>query len=212
MGSAGAAQAAGGIDRLAAAHQRLLADKSLQFDFDAIPRDPPPTWLLSLGELIQALFPVLKLLFWAGLALAVGFILFFIAREILGLRLPGMKRKAKPERPEAIDWRPAAPKARALLQDADRLAAQGLFAEAAHLLLFRSIADIEGRRPDLVKPALTSRDIAELKELPSSARPTFAVIARAVERSLFGGRPLDAEGFAECRRAYESFAFPGTWA
>jgi len=33
-----------------------------------------------------------------------------------------------------------------------------------------------------------------------------------VEHSFFGGRAVDADGFKECRRAYEAFAFPGAWA
>lgn len=48
--------------------------------------------------------------------------------------------------------------------------------------------------------------------MPTAAREAFWRIAVAVERSLFGGRPLDAEGFAECRRAYEAFAFAERWA
>jgi hypothetical protein len=99
-----------------------------------------------------------------------------------------------------------------MLEDADRLAAQGLFAEAAHLLLHRSIDDLEGRRPTAVRPALTARDIARLESLPSAARGSFQLIAEVVERNFFGGRPVDAAAFADCRRAYESFALPEAWA
>jgi hypothetical protein len=111
-----------------------------------------------------------------------------------------------------VDWRPTEAAARALLEDADKLAAAGRYAEAARLLLHRSIEDIEGRRPKLVRPAFTAREIAELDDLPAAARATFSFIAGIVERSLFGGRDVDAAGFAECRQAYESFAFPGAWA
>ncbi len=111
-----------------------------------------------------------------------------------------------------MDWRPDEAKARALLEDADRLAAQGAYDEAAHLILYRSIDDIEGRRPRLVRPALTSRDIAALEAVPGAARAAFSRITQAVEASFFGGRSLDRDGFAECRRAYEAFAFPEAWA
>ena len=45
--------------------------------------------------------------------------------------------------------------ARARLADADALAAAGRFAEAVHLLLYRSVDDISDRRPGLVRPAMT---------------------------------------------------------
>lgn len=102
-------------------------------------------------------------------------------------------------------------KARTLLEDADKLAAAGQFAEAVHLILFRSIEDIEGKRPDLISPALTSRDIAGLEGVPERVRRTFSDIAAVVERSFFGGRAVGAEEFAACRKAYEGFAFAEAW-
>jgi hypothetical protein len=48
--------------------------------------------------------------------------------------------------------------------------------------------------------------------MPEAARTTVVAIAGVVEHSFFGGRPIDASGFATCRRAYEAFAFPGAWA
>jgi hypothetical protein len=33
----------------------------------------------------------------------------------------------------------------------------------------------------------------------------------AVEKSLFGRRPLDAEDWRDCRAAYENFAFSAEW-
>jgi hypothetical protein len=79
------------------------------------------------------------------------------------------------------------------------------------LLLFRSIEDIDSRRPDLVRPALTSRDIAALEAIPGPPRSAFARIAMLVERSLFGARPLAAGDWSECRKAYEDFAFAEGW-
>ena len=93
----------------------------------------------------------------------------------------------------------------------DRLAGEGRFAEAVHLLLFRSIEDIEAKRPHAVKPALTSRDILELKGLPAAARLALSRLVSTVEWSFFGGRPVGAGDFATCRRAYEEFAFPDAW-
>ncbi|HTX51255.1 MAG TPA: DUF4129 domain-containing protein [Caulobacteraceae bacterium] len=200
---------------LRAAHARLLQDRSLQFDFTAPPPPKPPPNLGWLKPLIQFLAGVVHLLgyvFWGFVALAVVALVIFIAMEIARTRWPSLRRRRAPPRLAPVDWRPDAAAARALLEDADRLAAEGRYAEAARILLHRSIDDIEGRRPRLVQPAYTAREIARLDDLPSAARSTFAFIAEVVERSLFGGREVDAAGFAECRQAYEQFAFPGAWA
>ena len=153
----------------------------------------------------------MKYVFWGGLAVVAALVVWFVARELLAIHWRRRPKKAKPAATPA-DWRPEPQQARVLLEDADRLAAAGHYAEAAHLLLLRTIGDIQGRRPDLVRPALTARDIGSLAALPESARPAFAAIARIVERSLFGGRPVDAAGFELCRRAYADFALPADFA
>lgn len=199
-------------DAVARAHEQLLADKSLQFDLKGFEPPHVPEWLKWVGEILRALAPVLKLLFYVGLAVAVAMILFFIGRELIRLHWQGRGKVHVLSKTEpAVEWRPDAAVARTLLEDADRLAGEGRFAEAVRLLLFRSIEDIQGRRPHAVKPAQTTRDIAALEALPASARPAFAKIGEAVERSFFGGRPVDAETFADCRQAYEAFALPGGW-
>ena len=47
--------------------------------------------------------------------------------------------------------------------------------------------------------------------MPEGVRRTFSQIARVVERSFFGGRPVGADEFAACRQAYEGFAFNEAW-
>ena len=60
--------------------------------------------------------------------------------------------------------------------------------------------------------AMTSRDLAEARDLPSVARGAFSRIARAVEISLFGGRAIDAGAWKECRDAYAELTVPKNWA
>lgn len=219
--SAPAAQAASGpaLDALRAAHARLLANKHIQFDFapphkPPPPPKPPPHWMVALGrffaDLVNGALPALKVLFWVGVGAIALLLVVLIVRELTGVRFERRRRAAQGNRP--VDWRPDAVKARALLEDADALAEAGRYDEAVRVILFRSIDDIEGRRPRVVRPALTARDIAALDALPSAARPAFSLIARVVEASFFGGRPVDRAGFAECRQAYEAFAFPEVWA
>jgi hypothetical protein len=191
----------------AAAHRQLLGDKSIQFTMthDTMPK--PPAWLKWLLEALAT--PTAKYILWALLAAGAAFLLFLLARHLLGIKWPSRRPRAAVE--EVEDWRPEAGPARALLNEADALAAEGRFDEAAHLLLFRSIEDIDARRPALVRPALTSRDIADAPDLPGDPRRAFHAIVMLVEKSLFGGRSLVETEWSECRAAYESFAFAGAW-
>ena len=194
--------------RIAEAHQKLLADKSIQFDLAPFPVPKPPPWLEAFLRFLSS--PIFKWMFWAAAALVVLAILAFILHRFWGVPLP-WKRRPKGEVEEAEIWQPQAEPARALLREADALAAAGRFDEAAHLLLFRSIEDIESRRPRLVRPALTSRDIAGAPEIPTRARTAFGAIVMMVERSLFARRQLAETDWRECREAYERFAFAEAW-
>src|SRR5688572_10966813 len=162
----------------------MLKTPGLQFDFSSVPPQPkPPAWLEGFARFLEAVAPALKYVFWGGLAVGVALLLFFIGRELLAARFGWVRHgkvKAQPE------WRPEPQKAKALLEDADRLAAEGLYDEAAHLLLFRSIEDLSGRRLGAVRPALTTRDIAAIVAMPPSARAAFARIAEVGEKSFFG--------------------------
>lgn len=206
----GAASASAGPAGFETAHATVAADKSLQFKVAAEQPPPPmPDWFRALLDFLGQLEPLFRVIFWIGVVAIVLAILWFIVREILRIRLPDRHRPKAPT--GETDWRPAPAAALALLSDADALADQGRFDEAVHLILLRSIGDIDGRLPNSVRPALTARDIGALKRLPDAARPAFERIARAVEASLFGGRPVDRAAFTECRQAYEAFAFPGAW-
>lgn len=192
------------------AHQRLTHDGGFQFDRAMVVEPKVPDWLIGLGRLLKSVAPYMKYVFWAGLAILALLILYAIAREILRLRKP----VARPEGPRLVadpPWRPDAAEARDLLAAADRLAGEGQFLEAAHLLLLRSVEDIQKHRPKALRVSLTAREIAVLPALPEAARPAFASIARVVERGLFGGRAVDSGDFAACRAAYEAFALPEGW-
>ncbi|MEI9849813.1 MAG: hypothetical protein WDN24_01895 [Sphingomonas sp.] len=91
------------------------------------------------------------------------------------------------------------------------MAAAGRYEAAVRLLLHRGLEDIARRRPKLLRPALTSREIARTPELPGAVRQTFAAMAAPVERSLFGGRALDRGAWETARDAYRAFALPEAW-
>ena len=194
--------------KLALAHKALLKTPGLQFDFGAPPPpEKPPAWVEPLLKFLASLGPVLQYVFWGGLAVGAALIVYFIAREFV----PETWFR-RPRVPTAVtDWRPDTEKARALLEDADSLAAAGRFEAAIHMLLFRSIDELVARRPGAVRPAFTARDIASLEVLPPVPRDAFTRLAQAVERTFFGGRPADADEFGRARSDYEAFAFAESW-
>ena len=211
-----AGKGAGAADPIAAAHARLLADPSIQFAWSAPPRPPaPPLWLQRLleaiGRAIDWAAPGLRIGLWAVLALGVLLVLAILARQLW--TRPDRRKPASPLNLQGLGSTTvqAARRAAVRLAEADALAAQGRYAEAAHLLLLRGVADVESGRPGRIRPSLTSREIAALTDLPPEPRAAFALIAQAVERALFGGRPLDASVWRSCREAYEALVSPDAW-
>lgn len=190
-------------------------DGDLQFAPVAIPEviPPEPNWfermLIEVFRFLAELFAPLGQLFgaswwwlqWVLLAVAVGFALLMLVR-MFG---PGLRRNRQVAEAEA-EWQPDRAATIALLEDADRLAAEGRFDEATRLLLQRSVGHIAAARPDWVDPSSTARELAALPALPDAARAAFRVISERVERSLFALRALDRPDWEAARAAYAEFA------
>ena len=200
-------------------YTQTMAGDTIQTAFPPPPPPPnTPEWLEAIFRAIADFFqwsaPAGKPLLWIGAILLVLLLLYLFvpafATWVDGLRSRS-KRKALEDEADLVGQAEAGA-ARALLAEADALAAAGRYAEAAHLLLYRSVEDIDGRRPGLVKPAMTSRDLAVAHDLPAVARDAFSRIARAVEISLFGGRAIDATAWEQCRTAYAEMTVPKNWA
>ncbi|UVO55683.1 DUF4129 domain-containing protein [Sphingomonas sp. SUN039] len=213
-GVGSAAERAAIDGRFDAAHRALIADKSIQFDLAPMAsRTPPklPEWLRWIGDFLQWLSPAFPYIFWGAIILAVLTVLYFVLSNVDGFEWPWARGSRDRNAVIEEDWRPEEGAARALLAEAEALAAQGRYAEAARLLLLRSVEDISRRLPQFLKPSLTARDIAAAQELPGAARPAFDAIARVVEVSAFGSRSVNEAAWAECRAAYARFATPATW-
>lgn len=204
---AGSEQAA----RELAAWQAVRADGSIQFAPVAQPPLPEtPEWLLALGRFLERLLRPLgdllgldwSWLMWMLIALAATGALWLLWSLVLGPLLAG--RRARATAPE--EWSPDRDAALALLEDADRLAAEGRFGEAAHLLLQRSVGQIALTHPDWLSPASTAREIGALAAMPERARRAFAAIAEVVERSLFALRGAGEGDWRNARAAYADFA------
>lgn len=193
------------------AWRELRADSDIQFAPVTIPDAPPPEpgwleqvlrWLaeqFNLGQFFAGSWPVLR---WVLLALLVVAVLFIIYRLVE----PLLQARGRDGMAEDTGWVPATSDTLALLEDADRLAAEGRFDEATHLLLRRSVGQIAAARPDWVEPSSTARELAALSALPDAARSAFGLIAERVERSLFALRALDRNDWETARAAYADFA------
>jgi hypothetical protein len=205
--TSGQAAASANSEKLDALHRQLLADPSLQFRIEQTEPPKPPDWLEPLVKFLELIAPFLGYIFWAGVIVVAALIAYTILGEVIR-RLP--KSASATDTPVDLPvqtFRPAEARARALLEEADRLAREGRFGEAVRVLLHRSIEDMEEAFPMLIAPSMTSREISGLEYLTAKGRDTFVMIAQAVEASLFGGRALTEAHFIRCRSAYESFVF-----
>ncbi|MCW3848206.1 hypothetical protein OF829_13250 [Sphingomonas sp. LB-2] len=185
---------------MAEAHAALRARDDIQFE---LPHTPPPQRTEPMP------MPALGALFWLLVVLGVAMLLYLIVKSIVEREPRGQRVSSEHE---IAQWRPEEKVARALLAEADAMAAAGRYEEAARLLLHRSLEDIASRKPKLLRPALTSREIARAPMLPDAVRAAFQAMAAPVERSLFGGRSLDRAAWEDARAAYGDFALPKAWA
>ncbi|MCA1936774.1 MAG: hypothetical protein LDL37_15115 [Asticcacaulis sp.] len=155
------------------------------------------------GDLLEPIAPILPwllylLLFALVILLLSPLVRAFIAGKVERLfQRDGLKADAP--------WRPTAETAAALIEEIDALAEKGQYDEAVHLLLKRSVADLNAYRPDLVRKHYSARDIGKHPLLPEDARPAYAEITRWAEKSFFAGIPVGREGFEACRKAYVDF-------
>jgi hypothetical protein len=155
--------------------------------------------LAPIGQWIGAWWGLIQ---WALIALIAVFVLYLLVRTFG----PLARRRKAALQPLDDEWRPDQAASLALLEDAERLAAEGRFEEATHLLLTRSVGQMAAARPDWVEPSSTARELAALTALPDAPRAAFRVMAERVERSLFALQRLDRADWEAARDAYARFA------
>lgn len=188
------------------AYRAVKRNEAYQYDLaEPIPRKPTSPFARAIGRFLAAIariiFPILTMAFYIGIgALAVG-ALYLIGRAIYETRYakPAVKTAEEPEVPL---YQPAEAQARILLDEVDKLAAEGRYGEAVHTLLFRSIQDIDRNRPNVVRRSLTAREIGSLSVLTTQARRAFSTIAGVSELAHFGGVLVNKAGFETARNAY----------
>ena len=193
-------------DDIERAYRAVKRDESYQLELaEPIPRKPPSAFEKAIGEFFNAIFsflgPLFQIFFYLGLGALILGAVYLIGRAFYETRFakPTIKKKEEPEVPL---YQPAQAQARILLDEVDKLAAEGRYGEAVHTLLFRSIQDIDRNRPNVVRRSLTSREIGSLSVLTVEARTAFSTIAGVSELAHFGGVSVNKAGFETARKAY----------
>lgn len=205
------------VERLVSAHtsnDRLQTERAdWEPEFEPMERREPNPILKAIGDFFAWLFGtfsgLFKFILIGAIAAAILYALWYMFRDVVGVPWLRRKQADEPDMSDINDDRPARGEAVALLEQADALAAQGKFAEAVHLLLFRSIEDLRETRSGGVPQSLTAREIQSLSDVSARARQALAPIIRIVENSFFGGRNVDRDGWQTARSSYEAFAFGG---
>lgn len=142
-----------------------------------------------------------RLVLWGAIALGIVLIAWSMRDA-----LPGISRARKIR---ARDFEPdaAAPVAERMKEaqlEADDLARQGRIAEAMHVLLLRSLAELRRRLGLSFAASLTSREILRRIDLPDSGRAGLTDIVARVERAYFGGHAVEPADYEACRHSYEA--------
>ncbi|MDF1700480.1 MAG: hypothetical protein P1V36_04910 [Planctomycetota bacterium] len=89
--------------------------------------------------------------------------------------------------------------------EAERLAAEGRYDEAVHILLLKTIEALVATQPGGVPAAWTSREIQGGAPMPAAARTPFGALVDTVEHSLFGGLLVDRRAWEACLARFHEF-------
>lgn len=203
---AAASAQAGGYDGEAVnrSRDRVLADGGYQTERPQPEQKPEiepfrfPPWLA-------------ETLFWAVLALVGALVLFFLGNLALDLLRNRTAFKRNRDRPAGetlrIETPPVEPRAvdRSTLAEADRLAAEGRFSEAIHLLLLVAMARLHRELGPRVAPAMTSREVLRLPALPGATVEPLTRMVQLSEINHFGGRHAAEPDYRSCRADFLRF-------
>jgi hypothetical protein len=88
------------------------------------------------------------------------------------------------------------------LDEIERLARAGAYAEAIHLMLLRALEALRRRLGASWAKSMTSREIVRRTELPASDRSALKMLVGAVEISRFGGQSANEQIYRACLDQY----------
>ncbi|HKP25041.1 MAG TPA: DUF4129 domain-containing protein [Dongiaceae bacterium] len=122
--------------------------------------------------------------------------------------------KKKIDQPLQLATQPIIRTADAPLPDLDeieRLARSGAYAEAIHLMLLRALEALRRRLGTSWAKSMTSREIARRSELPASDRGALKMLVGAVEISRFGGQSANEQIYRACLDQYRLIGESGAF-
>jgi hypothetical protein len=143
--------------------------------------------------------PVLKVVFYAVLALVVGYTAYVLVQLRSEARAPGrtapetVARPRTPEEMRAVDYE-------ARLEAA---VAEEDYRRAVRLLYQQTLQRLDRAGALAWRPTKTNR--AYVHELDAAHRSAFATLTRLFERVWYGGAAVDEERFAQIRSRFASF-------
>ena len=152
----------------------------------------------------QGLGNIPRAVLWLFIIIGGVLLAVFLLREIPNL----LNRRQRP-----VAGAPAAsletagphPATEASLADAERLAAEGRFAEAVRVLLLHAFDGVRERVETVSFPSLTNREVLRRASLRAASRAALMVLLRTEEKSEFGGQPVDRSAYRECRDQFDRF-------
>jgi heme exporter protein D len=153
------------------------------------------------GNAAAGLGTVFQFLVWGAIAVALLLIILAVANEVL-------RRRREPPAPEAPKGREEeAPKAALVrpLDDAERLAQEGRFAEAIHVLLLRTFQELTRAAGVTIAPSWTSREVLGKIWLAPDAREALVELVHVVELTWFGDDVPGEGDWLRCRAQYDRF-------
>lgn len=176
-----------------------------------LPKEAPPEAPREPWELPDAVREIVAIVFWTLVVVGVLLLLFYLANALPSLQAALGRRKQGSDGGGGGAVATDADRERldVALAEADRLAGQGAFGAALHLLLLYCLNELRRRFGLSLPPAFTSREIVTAAGLPEIRRDGLKVIVSAVEVSHFGGRPVDADTYRLCRARCEDVVLGG---
>jgi Domain of unknown function (DUF4129) len=184
--------------------EEIAKDPSLQHEPPS-PKAPPPPSNVSI--------PIPPEVFLYLLVAVLAVALCVVAYHLYGTyAFGGRLSKKKVNQPLQVATQPIArPAGDAPLPDLDeieRLARAGAFAEAIHLMLLRALEALRHRLGTSWAKSLTSREIARRSELAPTDRSALKMLVGAVEISRFGGQSANEQIYRACLDQYRLIGEP----
>jgi hypothetical protein len=178
---------------------------------DDIAKDPslqhePPTPKAPEPEESKSSIPIPGEIFLVLLIAVLAVALCIVGYHLYGTYGFGRRvSKKKIDQPLQLATQPIVRSADAPLPDLDeieRLARAGAYAEAIHLMLLRALEALRRRLGTSWAKSMTSREIARRSELPASDRSALKMLVGAVEISRFGGQSANEQIYRACLDQY----------